>query len=48
MLMRYFTSLFAVIGVHVVTAQDFWKAQSKLVLKVLNKIPLFQKNNITF
>ena len=35
MLMKYPTSLYAVIGVHVLTAQDFLKKQSKLVFKVL-------------
>ena len=37
MLTRYSTSLFAEIGVQVVTGEDFLKMQSKLILKVLTK-----------
>ena len=37
MLTRYSTTLYTVIGVHFVTAEDFQKVQSKLVLKVLTR-----------
>ena len=37
MLTRYYTSLYAVTGIHVMTASEFVKVQSKLVRKVLTR-----------